>query len=423
MEGMTRGGRTDRDTGTVTGRGDPDQRRARRWFLPGAAAVLTTTVLAAAPALAQVPRGPTQNALAGSRVFGTKGCSECHSIRGVGGEVGPDLGRVAGGRSFFDLGSALWNHLPTMAATMEARGIEPARLNARETGNLIAFLFTIDYFDPRSDPERGERLFSTKRCVVCHQVEGVGGVIGPNLDYLTQYSSPIFVAAALWNHGPSMVERMRSLGIERPTFTSQELVDLIAYLETHARRTYEGQFHVLPGRVETGHRLFEEKNCLRCHGPPGGGGRVGPDLAARGAGESLTRLAALMWNKAPAMTAAMRRMAIEVPELTADEMADIVAYLYSLRYFEGAGIASRGARVVRTRGCLECHSLEGRGGDDAPDLAGARHLTSPAAVIAAMWNHISAAPDLPDPGGWPSLSPREMADVAAYLQSLAAGVR
>lgn len=390
----------------------------------GVAVVTAAAMLALAPPLlAQAPRGPTQNALAGSRVFGTKGCSECHSVRGMGGNVGPDLGRVAEGRSFFGLASALWNHLPTMAATMRARGVRPTRLDAREAGDLIAFLFTIDYFDARTDPERGRRLFSTKRCVVCHQVEGVGGVVGPDLDYLVRYSSPIFVAAALWNHGPSMAERMRSLGVGRPTFTGDELADLISYLETHSERTYGGPFHVLPGRVDTGRRLFEEKNCLRCHGPPGGGGRVGPDLASRGAGEGLTELAARMWNKAPAMTAAMRRMGIEVPELTADEMADLVAYLYSLRYFENSGVASRGAGIVRSRGCLACHSLEGRGAGRAPDLAGVGGLASPAAVVAAMWNHVAVSPEPPDPEGWPTLDAGDMADVAAFLGSLATDPR
>ena len=42
-------------------------------------------------ASAQVPTGQTQSVLAGSRVFGTSGCSACHAINGLGGELGPDL--------------------------------------------------------------------------------------------------------------------------------------------------------------------------------------------------------------------------------------------------------------------------------------------------------------------------------------------
>ena len=65
------------------------------------------------------------------------------------------------------------------------------------------------FADDRGAFSEGRRLFTEKRCVVCHQVAGIGGVIGPSLDFLGQYGSPIFVAAAMWNHGPAMAEVMR----------------------------------------------------------------------------------------------------------------------------------------------------------------------------------------------------------------------
>ena len=118
---------------------------------------------------------PTQDPLAGSRVFGAKGCVKCHAVNGVGGKVGPDLGRLPRPRSFYDLAAALWNHAPRMAERMRELGIARPQLDARETGDLVAFLFTLDYFDPRGTPEVGRRLFTEKRCIACHQVGGVGG--------------------------------------------------------------------------------------------------------------------------------------------------------------------------------------------------------------------------------------------------------
>ncbi|MEM9439630.1 MAG: c-type cytochrome, partial [Pseudomonadota bacterium] len=35
---------------------------------------------------------------------------------------------------------------------------------------------------PMVDPERGRRLFVTKGCVLCHAVNGVGGIAAPALD-------------------------------------------------------------------------------------------------------------------------------------------------------------------------------------------------------------------------------------------------
>jgi mono/diheme cytochrome c family protein len=218
-----------------------------------AALAATAAVVAAQPLFA-----PTQDPLAGSRVFGEKGCVKCHAVNGAGGNVGPDLGRLPRPRSFFELGAGMWNHLPRMAERMRQLGIPRPHLDARESGDLIAFLFTVNYFDRPGLSAAGRRLFVTKKCVVCHQVGDVGGVVGPNLDFLKQYGSPIFVAAALWNHGPAMAEVMQAKKIERPTFKDTELVDLIAYIRSASPLPVTGPLHVLPGRAEEGHRLFVE---------------------------------------------------------------------------------------------------------------------------------------------------------------------
>lgn len=385
----------------------------------GRAVVVTWLLLSPLEATAAQPRsGPAQNALAGAQVFGAKGCSNCHAINGLGGTVGPDLGRLPRPRSFYDLGASMWNHLPRMAERMRELGIERPRLDPRQTADLIAFLFTLDYFDEPGDPVLGKQLFARKNCVRCHQVAGVGGVVGPNLDFLSQYGSPIFVAAAMWNHGPAMAEAMRARGIERPTFSGSELIDLIAYLESAAPEPPGGLLYVLPGRAEQGRDLFARKRCIECHGVRGRGGQIGPDLADRAVTRSLTEFAAAMWNKAPAMLEAMRARRISVPELSAGEMADLVGYLYSVQYFEEAGDARRGRDRLRDRGCLECHSLRGRGGRTAGDLAKLRRLDSPAAVITALWNHLLLVEDAGvRETSWPLLRPAETADIASFLQT------
>lgn len=383
-------------------------------------AVLALLLGVAASAAAQPLFSPAQDPLAGSRVFGAKGCVKCHAVSGMGGAVGPDLGRIARPRSFFDLATAMWNHLPRMTERMRELGIARPTLDAREAGDLIAFLYTLNYFDPPGDPEAGRRLFTAKRCVACHQVDGIGGVVGPNLDHLTRFGSPIFVAAAMWNHGPRMSEAMRARRIERPTFTGQELRDLIAFLVPGSAAAPEGPLYVLPGRSDEGRRLFAAKRCQECHAVSGQGGRVGPDLAERGLRRSLLEFAAAMWNKAPAMLAAMQLRAMTVPELRAEEMADIVAYLFSVRYFAEPGNIRNGWTVATYKGCLHCHAVGGERGKPASDLSRARGLESPAAVIAALWNH--AVVTAPAPDGqkrpWPEFRPDEMGDLVALLQSL-----
>ena len=388
--------------------------RSVRWT------VLTIAVLLASldAASAQPVMSPSQDPLAGSRVFGSKGCVKCHSVNGVGGRVAPDLARTMRPRSFVDLATAMWNHLPNMTDRMKQLGIARPQLDSKETGDLVGFLYTLNYFDPPGNPDAGKRLFSDKRCIVCHTVRGAGGVVGPNLDHLQQFRSPIFVASAMWNHGPQMAEKMKERGIERPTFTARELRDLIAYLAPGTGGPEEGPLYVLPGRAESGRQLFAEKRCVECHAVGGAGGRVGPDLVERGVRQSPTEFAATIWNKAPAMAAAMQSRGISLPQLAPEQMADIVAYLYSVRYF-ASGSVQQGYGVASQKGCLNCHALRGERGKIASDLTKARGLDSPAAVLAALWNHTLVTPTVSGKKlDWPAFAPQEMADLIAMLQSV-----
>jgi mono/diheme cytochrome c family protein len=369
-------------------------------------------------AWAQPASSPSQDPLAGSRVFGGKGCVKCHSVNGVGGKVGPDLARISRPRSFFDLATAMWNHLPRMTDRMKQLGITRPQLDAKEASDLVGFLYTLNYFDAPGSTDTGKRLFTEKRCVICHTVRGTGGVVGPNLDHLQQFRSPIFVAVAMWNHGPQMAEVMKARGVERPTFAGQELRDLIAYLAPATGGPQEGPLYVLPGRPEPGRQLFAEKRCIECHAVGGVGGRVGPDLVERGIRQSPIEFAATIWNKAPAMAAAMQPRGITVPQLKPEEMADLVAYLYAVRYFAG-GNPPKGYTVATQKGCFNCHAIRGERGKPASDLAKAKGLDSPAAVLAALWNHAVVTPTIAGKKAeWPEFKPDEMADLVAMLQSL-----
>lgn len=132
--------------------------------------------------------------------------------------------------------------------------------------------------------------------------------------------------------------------------------------------------------------------------------------------------AAAMWNKAPSMTRAMRQLGISVPQLGAVEMADVVAYLYSVQYFAEAGEAASGQRRLQEKGCTRCHSLNGRGGKSASDLRLVKGMDSAAAVISSLWNHALVMQAAMESQGlsWPTFRPQDMADIAAFFESTAA---
>ena len=159
--------------------------------------------------------------MAGAQVFGAKGCSKCHSVNGVGGKVGPDLAKISRPRTFYDLAADDVEPSPADDGQDASSSASPARGWTREKpADLVGFLFTLNYFDSPGNAEAGRKLFTEKNCVVCHTSTARGAWWGPNLDHLTQFRSPIYVAAAMWNHGPQMAETMKEKGIERPTFTA-----------------------------------------------------------------------------------------------------------------------------------------------------------------------------------------------------------
>lgn len=375
---------------------------------------------ATSPSAPPQPFAPDWATLAGAQLFGQKDCGKCHTVRGAGGTAGPDLSKVATGTSFFDIGAAMWNHLPRMGARMRQAGIERPRLTPTEAANLVAFVYTAQYFDDSGDAKRGESLFRAKSCVACHSVGGQGGTQAPPLDPLKRANSPVIVAAAMWNHAPAMNEAFRQQRIPRPTLEGKELLDIIAYVVSAARDGGTDTRQVIPGTPDRGRVLFAEKRCSSCHGVGGVGARIGPDLGSPGHHISLTAFGARMWNHAPAMLAKMKQRQIEPPAVSGQEMADILAYLFTSRYFEPNSSARRGAALVRDKGCLACHSVGGKGAAGGVDFARSSVVGTPAALTAALWNHGRAMEAEAEKRRitLPELRGTELADISAYLASL-----
>jgi mono/diheme cytochrome c family protein len=388
-------------------------RAGRHWLT---VAVASALLLVPLPVVAQQLGGPTQSAIAGSQVFGVKRCVQCHAIDGRGGTVGPDLGRIGEERSLYGLAAGMWNHVPRMIERTGQLSVQWPRLSRQQAGDLIAFLFTVNYFDRAPDTEIGQRLYTQKRCVLCHQVGGVGGVVGPNLDYLADHGSPIQIASAMWNHGPAMTRELQSRGLDRPSLTGPELLDLIGYIRSGSAAITSEPLYVVPGDATKGGDSFDERGCIQCHSVRGRGGTVGPDLASFSAQRSLIDFAAAMWNKQPRMFAAQESKRIAVQQLSPGEMADLVAYLYSVRYFADSGSSGRGQEVVEKKGCLDCHALDGRGTPRAGDLSRMESLRTPAEVISVLWNHALVEGEDGEPIAWPWFTDAEMADLAAFLQ-------
>jgi mono/diheme cytochrome c family protein len=339
-------------------------------------------------------------------------------VHGAGGRIGPDLGRKGVRGSFFDIASAMWNHLPMMGEKMEEFHMSRPDFEDDELADVVAFLYFLKYFDDPGDPQTGMVLFTEKHCIQCHRVANQGGDSAPPLDTLPRTVSPLRIAQDLWNHGSTMVTAMQMQDLDVPTFEGNEIIDLVAYLRSHGQRRATREFQS-SGDPERGELFFTSKGCSRCHTVFGHESTVGPDLGSAELRGSVTQIAGRMWNHWPDMSRAMANLGMERPEFSADELADLFAYLFIARY-EGTGADPvRGESIYRAKGCATCHG-EGAAGDIGPELLNVSEAATKERFTQRMWNHgptmweQMVEQDL----DWPRFEPQELADLLSYLVSL-----
>src|SRR4029434_11201283 len=131
-----------------------------KWFARLVAAVCCLVLISFAPGWAQpsqsqqppLPFAPEWALIAGWDVYAKKGCGQCHGVRsGSEGRAAPDLARIQSGTGFYELGAAMWNHLPLMGTKMRERGIERPTLTPLELSNVLAFVFTAQYNDEQGN--------------------------------------------------------------------------------------------------------------------------------------------------------------------------------------------------------------------------------------------------------------------------------
>jgi mono/diheme cytochrome c family protein len=352
--------------------------------------------------------------LEGSRLFTGKGCIRCHAVHGAGGTRGPDLGRRILNRPLLEIAGVMWNHSPAMEQVFQEKRVPRPRFEPGEMASLLSFLYYLGSLDPPGDGATGARLFSQKGCEICHSLGGKGGSVGPRLDKYSRYTSPLFLTAALWDHGKRMAETMERLKVPRPTFQGTDIADLLAYIRSAGGGTE--RVYVPPGKPKDGEALFTKKHCVECHSVRGHGGKVGPDLGLTLKG-SLMRIAGSMWNHGPQMWAKMAERGIEVPVLSTQEMSDLISYLYFLQFIDPPGDARRGLVVYKEKRCGTCHALRGVGEKVGPDLATVKNLDTSLEVVTGMWNHAATMEEVMVGANvaWPVLQGGEMADLIAYL--------
>ncbi|MEK7994883.1 MAG: c-type cytochrome [Planctomycetota bacterium] len=352
--------------------------------------------------------------------FERKGCVRCHSVNGWGGKSAPDLGFAPSPQSdLTQIVSALWNHAPRMWERMRAEKVPYPDLNHKEVANLFAFLYTARYVDEPGDERRGERLFEAKACTRCHAVRGIGGSIGPDLSAVVGVDTPIVWTQAMWNHAPAMEARMRQVGVSWPRFEGREMNDLLAYVREVCRGPRR-EWALLPASPERGWKVFQNKSCIVCHSVKGKGGRIGPELGpGRQLPLSIVQFAGVMWNHSSEMWRAPEVRNVARPTFDERQIADLVAFLSSLRYFEPAGSPRVGETLFAERGCSGCHGPRAEGSRLAPALRVPGRSFTAVTLATAFWGHgpnmYRRTQELRVP--WPTLADSDVGNLVSFLNT------
>ena len=178
--------------------------------------------------------------------------------------------------------------------------------------------------------------------------------------------------------------------------------------------------YVLWGDPVKGRQVYADKQCADCHAINGVGGTLGPDLGHAPARHyTVTQMAGIMWNHAPAMRRLAEQRGRAFPAFSETEMLDLLTYLYSLRFLDAAGDVPRGARLFRSKGCAACHAMTREQPGIGPALSAFRQYASPVLWAQIMWTHAATMEAKMRELGlrWPTLEGNEMVDLVTYIRS------
>jgi cytochrome c2 len=341
----------------------------------------------------------------GWKVFNKKNCIQCHSIWGQGGKEGPDLGTSS--ESYVTpsrLAALMWNHWPAMREKISTKKIPLEKIEKKEMSDLFAFLYFIGYMADPGDPKEGKRVMEIKFCGNCHNVreESKG-----DLNRWGTFFDPVLWAQMMWSHAPQMEQEMKKKGLPSVKFKGYEMSDLVAYIRSLSPKIEK--VYLLPGDSSSGAGLFIQKGCMQCHVPKGEMDLSKDKYSFR----TLTQLAGAMWNHSQQISKEMEEKRIVRPSLSPQEMADITAYLFSIRYFDEPGDPDFGKTLFIKKQCVVCHNKE----DRKFDLSRLKGQISPIFMVQTLWNHGSEMLERMKSKkvSWEKFYYNDMADLIEYL--------
>jgi cbb3-type cytochrome oxidase cytochrome c subunit len=333
--------------------------------------------------LASVPslETPTADEIQrGRRLFLDKGCASCHVLMGIPAQrdLGPDLSAV-GAKDVSQLSFGESKIPRNLIAYLQAKISDPLSVNP--AARMPVYHLSRDDLDalttallsmtgapatagmqklvvspsPGSFHPAGEfgRVFERYKCYVCHQFNGFGGTLAPDLSYEGSRAQRRWLINFL--KSPQTLRPTLVLRMPQFNMTDQEAATLADYIGTvfdsSAVDSSIDAKQFTPERVALGKQLYEVKyQCQSCHTIGATGGYVGPNL--NNAGNWLTPGWIEAWLRNPQ---SLVPGSIEPRRaFTDEEVQALTAYLLTLRMSDKPPRSAQIARI--TEGVLQGES-------------------------------------------------------------------
>ena len=212
---------------------------------------------------------------------------------------------------------------------------------------------------------------------------------------------------------------MRALKMPWPQFEGEEMNDLLAFMRYLRGRSPAG-VQLLPANPHRGWALFREKGCISCHAIRGEGGSVGPDLGAdQPVAPHSDRDGRADVEPLSGDVGSHEGKGYRAPHFSGQEMADLISFLYSVRYFDLGGSPIIGQELFDERKCSQCHGSEASGAKKWSQTEEGWQVLHPVNFALALWSHgprmhaKAEAMGL----GWPTLNEGDLSHLLAFLNS------
>ncbi len=170
----------------------------------------------------------------------------------------------------------------------------------------------------------GDQIIKKRACNICHSLNGVGGLVGPDLTQVGIRRTEEWLFN--WLSDPPLILP----GTDMPKFeweSEQEIMDVIAYLVSLKKPVDTATILKSPTKEDAGKRLVEAYDCRACHRIVDGGRVRFPDLTH--VGGKIYPSWEVLWLKDP--QAVKPGTFMPTFPLSLEEREAIAAYLQTLK--------------------------------------------------------------------------------------------